>query len=838
MNYRSNKDSMPNPTFEKLLERAKKYQALLEQQNNDQQVVQGGKNAATQPAKQTPQAAPTAGPANTAGGTGGAQPAQPAQPTPKQDSSKENTNDGKDISYVCNMIASYILDLLQGYYSNSPSTDPKVPGLDGMKSAKTMGQYIEGAKQAFAAIDHTIQKDPDSAYYKDFTNAKDSALNYYIDALSKYQGYDQDTDIQNTLNKDIDPQITALENRLGELAASHKAPDANPPVAQAKPAEQPVADAAGFGDFANFKTYESFINEELDTAGEDEDSQTIADLNAKLKLAHTRKDEGKDKASERVRRKIFTEISDGCEDLMGRVNAVRNKIRIGRANPNQKDLKSFDMEDSFVKIATDAKTLRDQLNTGDKESLESVDRLVKNFSSKLKTFNGLEKKFYDSYNQELTTREKEDLNPDAFNLITQGNTKKDEVLKFSITSKKSELKATENGAPAKTTAPTPASATGVVGGLKINAPIPSGIKKDPKTNKAIVDPNVKSFQQLVIDKFPNANANKNSKIFKEFMSKGADGYFGRRTAAIVAYLQAGFGLSGNIAITQDLINKLQEFKPEMLKESVVFRFDNFLLEQFDQKAADAKLAKYDSGELVSNKPKDDKIKEAPKKDNKKYTGQKPQEPTIPTEKVKNAIGEVTDEDKKKYREMYVKLGAKPIDEKGRMAVAQGKGILFYSNGKAQRTWDKTFGDVDMTSKKFTSEQNKNDSDDLNYLVNHVVPEKYSKVTEIVYNLKNGKTDATPDINLFFKRIAKWEKYQIQCLSFHYTDRYKRDLYNDLKNLGNNDLVPTYWKNKYPGYAQFMETMGDTLSEYSETLKTQKVEKDKEEEDKKVDQAQY
>ena len=45
------------------------------------------------------------------------------------------------------------------------------------------------------------RKYSESAYYKDFTNAKDSALNYYIDALSKYQGYDQDTDIQNTLKE-------------------------------------------------------------------------------------------------------------------------------------------------------------------------------------------------------------------------------------------------------------------------------------------------------------------------------------------------------------------------------------------------------------------------------------------------------------------------------------------------------------------------------------------------------------------------------------------------------------------------------------------------------------
>ena len=87
-----------------------------------------------------------------------------------------------------------------------------------------------------------------------------------------------------------------------------------------------------------------------------------------------------------------------------------------------------------------------------------------------------------------------------------------------------------------------------------------------------VNPGVKKFQELVVDKFKN---NKQISGLTFYKKMGTDGKYGPATKAMVQIMKTGFGLSDTSGetITKDLIKELEA--QEALKESRIYNFSRF-----------------------------------------------------------------------------------------------------------------------------------------------------------------------------------------------------------------------------------------------------------------------
>lgn len=127
------------------------------------------------------------------------------------------------------------------------------------------------------------------------------------------------------------------------------------------------------------------------------------------------------------------------------------------------------------------------------------------------------------------------------------------------------------------------------GALKIKSPIAKGAKKNAE---------VKSFQQLLIDKFSKNKDLVATATWKAFAKYGADGNFGNGTANVVILFKKLYKLDDKTSsITQELIDKISA---EAVKESLLLSFNSFLnkkkgiLEEFstlDIAAAEAFVTK-------------------------------------------------------------------------------------------------------------------------------------------------------------------------------------------------------------------------------------------------------
>ena len=770
---RSRRDSIPNPTFDSLLEKAKIYTSSpLNEQGGEATPVQqpqGNKPASQlKTNSQQPVAANNVANANTS--TSGTASTEPKKKPDEQQNQKEQTKPAatvapKDVMYISKIIATNLLTLLSAYQVNSPAVaHTKISGLDTLGNAKNMGDFINSIKSGLDSITTIINSDPDSKYYADFISAKDQALKSYEDALSKFP--DSLTMEIPDLGAYIKPAIATIQSSLPQMAAA--APKDEKPVAPT-PAQN-----AGFGEFMDFKTYEAILLE----SQEDDDNQSLDKLKSDLQRAEDKQKEGKEKAVERIKKRIFNELVDGCEDVMGRVNAVRLKISIGASNPNQANFQSFKMEEQFVAIATDIHTMRDQLNTQDPESIESVNRLITRFETKLKQFVALELKFRDLYNNELDELEsRNDLktkSPDAFNSILQGNAARQKVETFSVQNKKAVAPAAATGKPADASGNATTS-------LKIAAPIKAGMQKD-KNGKTISNPEIAKFQKLVIDKFKGVKAYKNSPLFQKFVKYSGDGFYGKTTAAIVEYIRAGFHMdTKDPTITQELIDKIEAYQPAPIKESLILNFDSYsITEQFDEAAADRILAVYDKGDGFGKKKEDPNNKGEEKKapvvnkgqetntDQASHISKAANLPKVSNDdiaKIKNdaiqgfKVGQLTDD--------LVKMGAiknENYGKDGATCIAMGKGVKFYENGAAMRSFDKELGTFDP--KAGVCKWNDGTQDKIDDLVKtDKLPSKYSKVLSDLINDVYGDQMRNKQL---YKELMKWTPEQVKLLAMAYS----------------------------------------------------------------------
>lgn len=801
-----------NPTFNKLLEYAKEYKHLIPMNEDN------GVTSAPPPGK-TPAALPTQGnqqpvPGKSAQQTSNSpqtasttekKPADNTKPEQKKEESPQKENkpqepqsDTKDYPTVAKTVASNLLTLLSSYHVNSPAVSSNtITGLKELEKTTNMGAFVKNIISGLDAITNIINASPDAKYYGDFIAAKDQALKSYQDALAVFPDFDK-IEVPD-LGAFIKPQVDALTGNINSMAEDH-------PKEEPKPS---TSKNVSFGNFVNFKTYESMIKEQL----EEDDNESLDQLKADLQKAEDKKKAGKTKSVAKIKKRIFKELIAGCNDIMGRVNAVRNKITIASANPTQANFQSFKMEKKFVSIATDIKTMRDSLKTQDPESIESINRLITRYETSLKNFVDLELQFRDQYNNELdglqnNTEAKRD-QPDAYNAILQGNTAKQTLDNYSIANRKAVDNegggnTADNGSIATASAATPSPASGeennqpkevnknktedkgantankkpdnkpsgsAAQGLKLKAPIKPGLRKGAN-GKNISDPTVAEFQKLVLNKFQNTNAYKKSPIFQKFKQYGADGFFGKTTGAIVGYLKGGFNLdTGNADITQELIDKIQAYQPAPIKESIVFRFNNFyLFEQFDEARAELILNQYETGAAYSGKPKGNSKEKGKgvKVENPTNISKEANLPKVANDeisKIKNdtisgyKVNDLIDE--------LVKMGAVKNDDYGKdgaKCIASGKSVKFYENGAAMRIFDKELGIFDI--KAGVCKWNDGSQDKIADLINKDgLPSKYgntlSKLIADIYG--TNKRDKS-----LYNDLLKWTPQQIKLLSMAYS----------------------------------------------------------------------
>ena len=134
--------------------------------------------------------------------------------------------------------------------------------------------------------------------------------------------------------------------------------------------------------------------------------------------------------------------------------------------------------------------------------------------------------------------------------------------------------------------------------IKVTLTVPT-IDYTPEETKN-VNPEVKKFQELVVDKFGKIKA---ITSLPQYTKMGTDGKFGPNTRDIVKVLKKGFGLTDTSGdITKELVDEIQ-IQADTIKESVntrIFKFSDFI--NLSEAAFDSSVAIEYAKSLPTYKP--------------------------------------------------------------------------------------------------------------------------------------------------------------------------------------------------------------------------------------------
>jgi peptidoglycan hydrolase-like protein with peptidoglycan-binding domain len=134
--------------------------------------------------------------------------------------------------------------------------------------------------------------------------------------------------------------------------------------------------------------------------------------------------------------------------------------------------------------------------------------------------------------------------------------------------------------------------------IKVTLVVPT-IDYTPEETKN-VNPEVKKFQELVVDKFGKIKA---ITSLPQYTKMGTDGKFGPNTRDIVKVLKRGFGLTDTSGdITKELVDEIQ-IQADTIKESVntrIFKFSDFI--NLSEAAFDSSVAIEYAKSLPTYKP--------------------------------------------------------------------------------------------------------------------------------------------------------------------------------------------------------------------------------------------
>lgn len=792
------KDFINNPTFSKLLERASNYSHLIPL---NEQEANAEKSAQAPP--QTGQ--PTNLPADNKPTTGTAE--KPAEAPKKVDI--------EGMTYLCTEVAKEMVDLLQSYRGVSP--DGRKPefgnlSLDSIAGSKTMGEFVDGINKALGVIDGVIASSKNADLYSEVTQNKNSAMSEYMNALKDFPGYDPNTDISAGLQKVVKPAIETAKKTMSQMATELASLGGDSTEAPA-----PKKAEAGFGHFVNFKTFESLLLEQQgdDDSGDEELSgqspyPVINKMWSLYNKAVKKSSKGNRVGAERIAKKLVKLIATTDEDMKRRILIVRHGIWNAQTDQRYKNFKAlsydskFDSLDGEVTYAENA-IIKTEL---DSEDLQKITDEIKETDGFLRKFDQLKKEYTEMFDEEKSQLNSKRGNPGSYDAISKGNSFKELVKSFSALQKKSSTTTTTSTTTTKKQEGTP-------GGLKINGELKQGKGFNQQ---------VKDFQAMVINKFKNTEPFKSSATFKKFVAQGGgqgDGRFGPVTVKIIKAVRAFLKIEIKDTIDQKLVDAIQSAK---LNESILFSFDSFMNEQYDADAAKKYLE--DDSPAVKSDVGGKKVKQIQNK--------------VSNKEVKDRGGKVSPDEKKRSREEYMAKikGLTPIDESGRSAVAEGKGILLYGgNNLALRKFDKVLGKVDLSTMKFTALDNPKDTDDINYLVKNETPRIYVRSLEkLKGQMKNIYSGLSPDPidKDFFKRLTlNWQDFRIKNLSCVYTRTFNNkeigSAFKDFNGRLYNDLKKTVAKAKKrtnfdsSAISEFFDKWESDLSDYDESI-TSNVEK--------------
>jgi hypothetical protein len=148
--------------------------------------------------------------------------------------------------------------------------------------------------------------------------------------------------------------------------------------------------------------------------------------------------------------------------------------------------------------------------------------------------------------------------------------------------------------------------------IKVTLAVPT-IDYTPEETKN-VNPEVKKFQELVVDKFGKIKA---ITSLPQYTKMGTDGKFGPNTRDIVKILKRGFGLPDSSGdITKELVDEIQ-IQADTIKESDnsrIFKFSDFV--NISEAAFDLTVALDTAKSLPTYKPTSSKIASSAKSDSK------------------------------------------------------------------------------------------------------------------------------------------------------------------------------------------------------------------------------
>ena len=131
--------------------------------------------------------------------------------------------------------------------------------------------------------------------------------------------------------------------------------------------------------------------------------------------------------------------------------------------------------------------------------------------------------------------------------------------------------------------------------IKVSLTVPT-VDYTPEETKN-VNPEVKKFQELVVDKFGKIKA---ITSLPQYTKMGTDGKFGPNTRDMVKILKRGFGLMDSSGdITKELVDEIQ-IQADTIKESRIFKFSDFV--NISEAAFDLAVAIETAKSLPTYKP--------------------------------------------------------------------------------------------------------------------------------------------------------------------------------------------------------------------------------------------
>ena len=427
-----------------------------------------------------------------------------------------------------------------------------------------------------------------------------------------------------------------------------------------------------------------------------------------------------EKLTKRQAKKEAKGLLADIDSTIGGINGVLTQLAARESDPRRKDFKSIQMKTAFAQIGGDINDIRTQI-TDDAGNLKPrrdlaelpLDQLGSDFDKAQTLFTDKQKEYEDLYSKEeggmKSTKTLDVATPEVNKRISDGDQVFGTLSSLSLYA--GQMAAEEMAKPPAAAAGTAGTAgtagsAGAAGTIKLAAPLKRGAKGDQ----------VKAVQELIMKKMKDKLAN--SEVYKKFSKYGADGIFGKSTAAIIPLLKSGFELTDKSSeVTQELVDKLSA-----VKESFIFE------QEFNMDAYNKAESGGSSGPKKATK---DDIKSAKKDLTSNAKEIMKAAPKLDADTVKKQIDDAVAKAKQEWsKDQAIKelkeIGAKEnpdYGKNGQMAVATATGIRFYANGVALRQFDKMMGTYSIKNDEFKG--NDGSKDKLSFLMKSGIPFKYA-----------------------------------------------------------------------------------------------------------------